>query len=269
MTIVDRDGIINGLSNNNSPLLFDKATIINIATGNFVSLWRAAGTPPQAATPTTAAICSSALLGAFEFINQTPPSAAYIGQMWHVSNRNGSALEVHDRLAHMGGLSGTVTATQGALNLNALPAARLGRSNYADVQWWLEWYVDSGATSVNATVNVTYDDNTTGALAAVALGATPRAGRMFPLRSAVAGKFIKAVNSVQLSASTGTAGNFGITASRMLTALYGSVASKVDTFDWAALGLPKVENDACLFLVAISSGSSSSELRGGGKFIYG
>ncbi len=87
----------------------------------------------------------------------------------------------------MGGLSGTVTTSQGALSLvTSSPGAdRLGASDYSDVSWWLEVYTALGATGVNATVAVEYDNGSTGNLAAIALGATPRQGaciRSFPLR---------------------------------------------------------------------------------------
>jgi hypothetical protein len=122
---------------------------------------------------------------------------------------------------------------------------------------------------VNATANVTYDDDTTGNLAAVALGATPRAGRLYPLISASAGKFIKAVNSVTLSATTGTAGNFGITATRPRASVSNPVANFTGTFTWAQLGLPSIPNDSCLFMLMLCSTTSTGTVRGGGKIIHG
>jgi hypothetical protein len=171
----------------------------------------------------------------------------------------------------MGGLSGTVTTAQGALSLATTDpgADRRGAADYSNVSWWLEVYTALGSTGVNATVAVTYNDDTSGNLAAVALGATPRAGRMYPLISAVAGKWIKAVTGVTLSATTGTAGNFGITATRMRTAMYCPVANYTQSFDWAALGLPQVPNDSCLQFVLPCLSTSTPTVRGGGKIIHG
>lgn len=269
MSIVNRDGVINALGNNNSALLFDKQPLLNMVSGQLASLWRSTGLPAQGAIPAAAAVCTSALTGALPFLNQTLPVLAYLGQLWYVNTRSTTGVELHDRLAHMGGLSGVVTTAQGALPLTGLSADRLGPANFSEVQWWLEWYTDSGATAANATVNVTYDDSSTGNLAAVALGTTVRAGRLFPLRSNVAGRYIRAVNSVTLSASTGTAGNFGITATRARTAFNGAAANKIENFDWAALGMPKIDNDACLTFVTTCSGSDTGTVRGGGKIIYG
>lgn len=269
MTITSRDQLIQALGNNTSRLVIDKSSIANMAAGQFASLWRATGVPGQAAIPTTAAIPTSATTGAFGFTNQTDPVTSYLAWATMNSSNANASVEFHDRLAHMGGLSGTVTTAQGALTLTGLAAARLGDSNYSDVQWWLEWYTDTGASSPSVTVNVTYNDGSTANLTSFALAATTRAGRMLPLVSAVAGKFIKAVNSVTLSISTGTAGNFGITATRPRTGLSASVANKLEAFDWAQLGLPEIPNDACLMLVVPCVGTSTGTLRGQGKIAHG
>ncbi len=269
MTITNRDGIINGLASGAQPLLISKQSISGRAVTEIASLWRVAGAPAPGAIPGAAAVCTSSLTGAFEFANPLPPAAAYLAQAWYVSTLNGTSLELHDRLAHMGGLSGSSTAPQGGLTLASLPVARRGSASYAEVQWWLEWYADTGATAVSASVDVTYDDGSNGTLATVALDATTRASRLVALRSNVPGRNIRAVNSVTLSASTGAAGNFGVTATRSLAAMMGAVANKIEAFDWAALGLPRIENDSCLMLITQCSASTTGVIRGGGKIVLG
>lgn len=274
MTITTRDQLIDALGNNSSRVVWDKASLANAAAGQLFSLWRATGTPAQGAIPTAAALCTSALTGAMGFTNQTAPSTSYYAWQTMASGNATTSVEIHDRLAHQGGLSGTVTTAQTvsvdltATGLN-LPAARRGDANYSDVQWWLEVYTDMGATGVNATVAVTYDDGSTGNLAAVALGATPRAGRMYPLVSAVAGRFIRAVTSVTLSATTGAAGNFGVTATRPRSVVNTNVANKYEQFDWAQLGLPEVPNDSCLMMIMLCSTTSTGTVRGQGKIAHG
>jgi len=187
-------------------------------------------------------------------------------------------MEVHDRVAHMGGLVLNVTTSQ-TVNLDLTsgglnpPAARLGDSNFSDIQWWLEVYTDGGATASNATINVTYNDGTSGDLTTVAVGGTLRAGRMINLNglipSAAAGKFIRDINTVILSASTGTAGNFGFTATRQRATLPLFVANKGEVADWAALGFSEVPNDACLVLIQLCSTTSTGTVRGGGKIAHG
>ena len=129
------------------------------------------------------------------------------------------------------------------------------------------------SSASNATINVTYDDDTTGNLNVQAVGGTVRAGMMFALTplipTAKQGKFIKGINTVTLSASTGTAGNFGFTATRPRTTLPLPLANKQEAFDWAALGLPEIPNDACVMYVVLPSTTSTGTVRGGGKLIHG
>jgi hypothetical protein len=269
--ITTRDQLIDALGNNNSRLVIDKASLANTAAGQFFSLWTATGVPGAGAAPGAAANPTKATTGAFGFTNQTAPDTSYLAWLAAQLTNSVSNLEIHDRIAHMGGLSGIVTTSQGALSLvtNNPGADRLGDSNYSDVQWWLEVYTALGATGVNATVAVEYNDGTTGNLAAIALGATPRQGRLYPLVSAVAGKFIRAVTGVTLSATTGTAGNFGITATRPRTSVSVPLGNKTEIFDWAQLGLPNIPNDSCLMMLMLCGSTSTGAVRGQAKIVHG
>ena len=278
MTITTLDGMFNALANNSSRLVIDKASIANAAAGQFHSLWRATGQPGQGAIPTAAAVCNSALVGGFNFSQQSAPNTSYVGYLEAVCQNNAVTLEVHDRLMHMGGLNGTLTTAQAVnLDLNGVTADnmanRIGDANYSDVQWWLEWYTDTGATVVNATVAVTYSDGTTGNLTAVSLAATRRASFMQPLNglipAAQSGKFIRGIVSVTLSATTGTAGSFGVTATRPRVSLASPLANIKWSADWAALPVSEIPNGSCLFLVQIAGTTSTGTVRGGGKIAHG
>lgn len=278
MTITTLDGMFNALANNSSRLVIDKASIANAAAGQFHSLWRATGQPGQGAIPAAAALCNSALLGGFNFTQQTAPNTSYVGYLEAVCANNAVTLEVHDRLMHMGGLNGTLTTAQTVnLDLNGVTADnmanRIGDANYSDVQWWLEWYTDTGATVVNATVAVTYSDGTAGNLSLVALGGTRRASFMQPLNgfipAAQSGKFIRGIVSVTLSVTTGAAGSFGVTATRPRVSLTAPLANIKFSADWAALPVSEVPNGSCLFLVQIAGTTSTGTVRGGGKIAHG
>lgn len=281
MTISTRDMTIAALANGASRMVVDKASLANAAAGQFFSLWQSAGVPGAGAPPGAAAIPTNATTGAVGFAQQSgnraddgTPLTSYLGWLRAISGNANQTVEVHDRVAHMGGLSGTV-ASPTAQNANidvltlALSAERRGDANYSDITWWLEIFSPLGSTGVNATVNVTYDDASTGNLAAIALGATPRAGRLYPLVSAVPGRFIRGVNTVTLSATTGTAGNFGITATRQRTGIDIDIANKGVAYDWALLGLPEIVNGSCLFFVAPCSTTSTGTFRSQGKIIHG
>lgn len=279
MTITTRDQLIAALGNNASRFVIDKASIANAVAGTYHSLWRATGQPGQGAIPAAAAVCDNALVGAMGFTQQAAPATSYGGWANAVCSNSAVTVEIHDRLMHMGGLNGTLTTAQ-AVNLdlnanlgNANLAARVGDANFSDVQWWLEWYTDTGATAVTATIAVTYNDGTTGNLTAQSLVATTRAGRLYPLNSlipaAASGKFIRAINTVTLSATTGTAGSFGVTASRPRMTLPLPLANKAEVFDWAQLGFPEIANSSCLALIELCSTTTTGTVRGGGKIAHG
>ena len=277
MAISTLDGIVNALGNNSSRIVLDKASIASQGAGTFVSLWRATGQPGQGAIPGAAAACNNALTGAVGFTQQTLPATSY-GAYFEAATGNASmTVEMHDRLAHMGGLNGTLTTAQTVgIDFSALSsdnmAERIGNANYSDIQWWLEWYTATGATAVTATVAVTYNDATTGTMS-VALAATRPASLMIPLNGLIpaagAGKYIRAITTVTLSATTATAGSFGVTATRQRMAIGTPIANYKVTADWAALGLPEILNGSCLFPVVLTSTTSSGTVRGGGKIAHG
>jgi len=278
MTISTRDQLIDAIGNNSSRLVIDKASIASQAAGTFVSLWRATGQPGQGAIPAAAAVCDNTLTGAMGFTQQVAPATSYGAWANAVGSNSAMTLEIHDRLMHMGGLNGTLTTAQTVnLDVNANLAfgnldKRKGDSNFSDIQWWLEWYTATGSTAVTATVSVTYNDGTTGTLSA-SLAATRPASFMLPLNglipAAAAGKYIRDVDSVQLSATTGTAGSFGVTATRPRMTMPLPLANKMEVFDWAALGLPEVANSSCLFPIVLTSTTSTGTVRGGGKLAHG
>ena len=279
MTITSRDGLIKALGNNSSRFILDKANIVSQAAGTYVSLWRATGQPGQGAIPAATTVCNNTTLGGMGFTQQTSPAASYGSYMEVASSISAVTVEIHDRLAHMGGLSGTVTTAQTvSLDLSTLAATnnisnRIGDTNYSDVQWWLEWYTATGTTAVTVTVNVTYNDGTTGALTGASLAATRPVGFMLSLNALIpaasSGKYIRGVNTVTLSATTGTAGSFGVTATRPRMTLAAPIANMKFIADWAQLGFPEIFNESCLFPIVITSTTSTGTVRGGGKISHG
>jgi hypothetical protein len=280
MAIESPSELLKALGNNSSRVVIDKSSIANMTASGFASLWRTTGQPGQGAIPgTTPTIPTSATLGAMGFTNQVAPVKSYLGWFYFNSPTNGTSIEIHDRLAHVGGLSLNINTQQNITGMDLGPtglnlvADRRGDANYSDVQWWLECYADGGATASNLTINVTYDDGTSGSLNVVAVGGTLRAGRMIPLTqlipTAQQGKFIRGINFGTLSVATGTAGNFGFTATRMRTAQSVDVANKSEAYDWAKLGFSEVPNDACLFMIMPCVTTSTGLLRGGGKIAHG
>ena len=259
------------MANASQSLVINKASIASQIAGGYSSLWRATGTPGQGAIPTAAAVPVMTAVGAFRFDNPVSGNT-YLARLFMLSGNTATDVQIHDRLVHMGGLSGTVITAQ-TVNADASVTTsnlvlRRGDTNYSDIQWWIEWYTATGATGVNATCAVTYDDASTGNIV-VALAASIGASRMLAIQPAVAGRYIKSIQSVTLSATTGTAGNFGITATRALGGLSLGLANAGTVGDWAYLGLPRIHDYAALFMVMVPGTTSTGVLYGSGKLIQG
>jgi hypothetical protein len=185
----------------------------------------------------------------------------------------GNNLQSEDRLGHMGGLSGTLlTAQTVGLDLNANLGVsnisqRIGKADFSEVEWYLEWYTATGATITTPTANVTFHDGTTGVvninnLGGTALPANVAASRRYMLQS-TNGKFIRSVASVTLSASTGTAGNFGVTAVRNLATVAQTAPLNTPyTFDVWNLNAPEIYDNACVTNSMIPNTTSTGVVTG-------
>ena len=270
MSIASPAGVVNGLGNAAQAFVISKAALTAQIAGGFASLFRATGMPSQGSVPGAAAICDKSTLGSMGFTNPPAGVSSYIG--WAKFNASTASTEINfvDRLAHMGGLSGTVTTAQTAnvAVTDSSLTSRKGESDYSDVQWFLEWYTATGSTAVTATISYTNQNGTAGKTTTVSIPASTAAGRAIPIIP-LAGDWIRSIESVTLSSTTGTAGSFGVTAMRFLTSVcclpaLGSVAA-----DWAALGFPKVEDNACLTLLVLCGTTSSGAIVGHAKLIQG
>ena len=273
------DNLVKALGNNSSRIVLDKASIASQTANSYCSLWRATGQPGQGAIPTVVATCNNTTVGTIGFNQQMSPYTSYGAYLEIATSNVAMTIELHDRLANMGGLNGTLTTAQSVnLDLNTLLATdnintRKGDANYSDVLWWLEWYTATGGTAVTATIAVTYNDGTTGNLSVLSLAGSRPASHMIPLNSLIpsaqSGKFIRGIVSVTLSATTGTAGNFGVTVTRPRMTLSSPFANFKFIADWAQLGLPEIYNSSAIFPIVLTSTTSTGTVRGGGKIAHG
>lgn len=235
------------------------STLLGAATTipAFISTWssRALG----GSTPSTAAACDRTTSGALGQQNggasQLFVCSAEIASI-HLSSplvEPGGCLVLADRLSHQGGLAGNTTSTQ----TTNLPTAALTRyTSGAGVWAAIEIYTILGSTIANVTVSYTNQAGTAGQIATATLGTsgTPYATfaqRQMALLSLASGDTgIRSVESVTLSASTGSAGNFGITLFKPLLFLPMGI---VDQFQYDVLrgtlggGIPEILDDACLY----------------------
>jgi hypothetical protein len=247
MSLSTHDEYVTAFAQRRQNLRFVKASIANMVAGNLCSLWRATGYPAQPAIPGAAAAVDDSSSGANPFVNPGGGRTMYLA-LAEGTCTLAESVRVFDRVIQMGGLSGTSVASQ-AVTTPALPARC--DSNGADVRWFVECYTDLGATPRTLTVTYTNQAGTGSRTTTVSIPATMRAGHLLEILPANGDTSIRSVESVQLSGSTGTAGDVGVTAARekpgaRLSSLVAGLAARRSGLE---MGLPIVANDECLWLV--------------------
>lgn len=236
-----------------------KASVANTTAGGITSLLRASGVPVVAAIPGVWANPTKSDAAYPSFADASGAASPYLVGV-DVQMATAGTVIWFDRLGHMGGLNGTLNTAQ-TVN-GAIPANRGAAVDGSDVEWWLEWYTDTGSTGVNATVTYTNQADASGRTCVVALAATMRAGRMLPIIPTTAGDLIKSVQSVTLSATTGTAGSFGVTLTRRLAASSVAITNQISMQDAVQMKFPALTNSSAVFPAVLCSTTSTGLIQG-------
>jgi Flp pilus assembly protein TadG len=262
MAITTIDGIISGISSGINRLPVYKPQISNAASGQFFSLWKSTGGFPIIGnTPTNSEYCDNSTAGALAFNYIGSPASIYIGKLSFVNTVNGLCL-IYDRLSMMGGLSGTVTTAQ-TVNLDAeTPKTQNRFANYNELEWFVEWYSDTGSSAVTMTVTYTNQSGTGNRTTTVSLAATMRASRMLQIAPSNGDTGIKSIQSITLSGTTGTAGNFGITALKRISSVGFQSSGVPIIFDFTQCGFPEIKSNTCLSFVMVPASTTTGNLSG-------
>lgn len=223
--------------------------------GRMTDLWLV-GTP-AAVFPTAAVVPTRATAGALGQQNGGAGRLSLMGARLNTAAMTGLYL-ICDRLSHQGGLSGTTTGAQ----TTNLPTAALTR--YTDgvgVMAGLTIATAVGTTATTVTASYTNTAPTAGRVStAVVFGSAAynKANRMILLPLEAGDVGVRAVASVTLAGTTGTAGNFGVTLFKPLLAVFVESNSGVVVGDYitgsTGGSIPEVVDDACLFAMAIGTG---------------
>lgn len=215
----------------------------------WISLWQYDSTLGAGSAPGAGAIPDNTTNGSSR---QTDPGGGR--QLWLTGvgafAAQAGTLMLYDRLYHISGLSGTSASAQTVQGSPASPAL----TRYTDgagLVAFVEIYSAIGATARTITMDYTDQDGNTGQTStAVSIGGTGlnEAQRMIHLQLAAGDSGLRAINTVTLSASTGTAGNFGITIAKPLAMIPLVTAGATAMLDLLASGFGPVEvkSDACL-----------------------
>jgi hypothetical protein len=203
-----------------------------------------AGTPGPGVTPTVAGVAyNSASTGALPIGNNLATKECFLEALSGFA-QNICYLQMIDRLVAWGGLSGIVVGAQ-ALGAIALPRYVSGDG----VMGYLKFWTGTGATAQTATVLYTNELGVSGRSTTVAIPANPTNGQMLPIPLVSGDKGMRSIQSVSLPATTGTAGNFGA----VLAVPLASVSGQYFQANWLDLGLPKIQDGACLGFIELCS----------------
>lgn len=257
---------------NGRPYCFAKNSLTGANT-RLMSYWGIA--PNAGATPSTAAACNASTAGALlqepkltsltnsYFLTQAELAAGPI------TSGIFSSLMLIDRLSHQGGLNGTSAVAQ----TTNLPTAALTRYTSGEgVMAALEIYSAVGSTATTATISYTNQAGVSGRISKpVVFGGSSEStqSRFIPIPLQDDDTGVQSVQSVTLTASTASAGNFGITLFRPLM-LFPNFAQAIEaiqprTFNTLIGGFgccPEILDDACLGLLGIANSTNVGVITG-------
>jgi hypothetical protein len=232
--------------------------------GRGCSLWTYDGMPAGGLTPTSGVIPDKTTTGAIPF---TAPGGSrdkhLIGAS--ITPLTAGVYLLYDRLFHIGGLSGISTADQTIQGSPASPALTRNTGGAGNIAFY-EIYTVIGTTATTLTMTYTNQAGTGSRTSTINIGATGRrevtAMQRIPLAAGDSG--IQAIEKVKLTATTGTAGNFGITIAQPLAWIPVGAAGTMGWRDYTTglPGIPVINPDACLSLMFIPASATAPELFG-------
>lgn len=231
--------------------------------GRPASLWTYDGSPGAGVAPTTVAIPDNTTNGGLKQADPGGSREKWLTQFW-ATGLVGGTLLLYDRLLHIGGLSGTTATAQTVAG--TLTRYTDGLGNFA----WAEIYTQIGASSSTITMSYTDQGGSSGTpnstSPAVAFGNTGfrEVTRciMLPLEAGDTGlKYIASVTH----ATTGTAGNYGVTIGHPIAYAGIGTAGAAGWRDFVSglPGIPEIQTDACLAFLWFPITTTAPEIFGG------
>ena len=231
--------------------------------GRYQSLWTQNQYPNgQGAAPGAVAVPTRTTAGALGQTNAAGGREKFLlGGSAVLNSSCSGSLVIYDRLLHISGFDGTLNTAQNVGgSLTRYTSATESKGN----QIWVEVYTQIGASGTTITASYTNENGTAGRTTkAAAIGATGlrEAQRIIPLALQDGDYGVSGVTSVTLAATTGTAGNFGVTIARPLLTIPIGLANGGGSRDLLA-GLPSImaiKDDACITAVFLPTATAATQ----------
>jgi len=237
--------------------------------GKYVSLWQYDGTHGNGSAPGAVAVPTNSTNGALPITNPGGSREKWLTQVSGASSAAGVLL-LYDRLLHISGLSGTSTADQTVQGASPSVVLTRNTGGVGNIVFY-EVYTQIGATATTITMTYTNSAGTGSRTSTQTIGGTgfrnAQSGYIIPL--AAGDKGVQAVEKVKLTATTGTAGDFGITIAKPIAYIpIGTVGVMgFRDFSTGLPGIPKIDTDACLAFLFLSNSTTAPELTYGLSFV--
>jgi hypothetical protein len=235
--------------------------------GTYHSLWAASGNYPSAGT-TPAAYGSApspdwrstnATVGAIPFTNPGGSAESRLAAFGAVGTTVGRLI-LYDRLWACSGFSGTVTSAQTIYNASSYPVNR-GAANGLGVEAWIEFYGAVGATTTTFTLSFRNTADATVSATYTHPANAESVGQIVPMIFPSGCTGVRYPISMTVGVTTTGAGNFGVTLLRRIAEVPLSIVNIGEMYDFAKLGFPKIETNACLALMVLCSATNTGNIR--------
>jgi hypothetical protein len=239
-----------------------------LIAGRMASLWTYDGYPARGLTPTTAEIPDRTTQGALTFTAPGGSREKFLISIGFVPSVTGVFL-LYDRLFHIGGLSGIATSAQTVQGSPASPALTRNTGGAGNIAWY-EIYSALGNTTRDLTVNyVDQDGNSESSTINIGTTNFREVTRVQRIPLAAGDTGIRSVTSVQLSGSTGSVGDFGITIARPLAWVPVGFSGAGGWRDYTTgiPGIPAIDPNACLALTFIGTSTTAPEVWSAATFV--
>lgn len=266
MTITTMDNVVAALNGGQRKDFF-KVSQSSSAAGAYHSLWKVGIMPEAGATPASGggAVPTSSTTGAFSF---TTANTSYV-MMASLSGTVAGKVIFYDRIWHNSGLSGTVTTTT-TIGTTGSVALTRPDANGSNTELWWETNTAIGTTAATLSVVYTNSAGTTGQTATYVKAsgaASTTVGKIQQMSLASGDTGVRSVQTYSWNTTTGTAGDFGLVILRRLfevpiNQIYGGY-----NLDFAALGMPALDDGACISMMVLCSATTTGDIHG--SFVIG
>jgi hypothetical protein len=226
--------------------------------GAYQSSWLGVGFPgaggtPPAYTAGSGYACDKNTVGAIPYSNAAVQN--WLAKLFMTSTIAGTFILV-DRLWSCSGM-GFAASTYTVTTPGSLPARVTDAGLGAEI--WVEQFVAAGAASGTLTIN--YKNPAAGNEAGVipAVVSAPVIGQMQPVPLATGATGVSQIVSA-VNSATWTSGSWGLTILERIAHIEVPLAGVGKSMDYAALGLPKIPNDACLMLIFQGGAATAAQI---------